>query len=39
MLHLNPAHLVDSNMCNQGVLSAAASGLSEFIRQKGADVD
>ncbi len=39
MLHLNPAHLVDSNMCNQGVLSAAASGLSEFIHQKGADVD
>ncbi|MFT4020956.1 MAG: AraC family transcriptional regulator ligand-binding domain-containing protein, partial [Acinetobacter sp.] len=27
------------DMCNQGVLSAAASGLGEFIEKKGADVD
>lgn len=33
------AQLFNPSMCNQGVLSAAATGLSDFISRKGADVD
>ena len=39
MLHLNPAHLVDSNMCNQGVLSASCLWIKRVYSSKGADVD
>ena len=40
MRHIaSSSQLFQSNMGNQGVLSAAASGLSDFIVQKGADVD
>lgn len=40
MHHLSGSHtLFGSGMCNQGVLSAAASGLSNFILHKGADAD
>ncbi|MHA3114696.1 AraC family transcriptional regulator [Acinetobacter sp. ANC 4635] len=40
MRHIaSSSQLFQSNMSNQGVLSAAASGLSDFIVQKGADVD
>ncbi|MEB3767644.1 AraC family transcriptional regulator [Acinetobacter sp. MD2] len=39
MFQLNAAQLLSNNMCNQGVLSSAASGLSEFITIKGADAD
>lgn len=39
MFQMNTAQLLGTSMCNQGVLSAAASGLSDFISSKGADVD
>ncbi|GAA5016998.1 AraC family transcriptional regulator [Acinetobacter puyangensis] len=39
MIQIDPQQLHHSHMGNQGVLSAAASGLSEFIIRKGADVD
>ena len=41
MIHIHSTQLIGevTNMSNQGVLSAAASGLSDFIIQQGADVD
>ncbi|AOA59197.1 AraC-like transcriptional regulator QhpR [Acinetobacter larvae] len=41
MIHINLAHGQADNMLmsNQGVLSAAAAGLSDFMQQQGADVD
>lgn len=41
MIHFNsaPGMLTASPLSNQGVLSAAASGLGDFILQQGADVD
>ncbi|KAA8733274.1 AraC family transcriptional regulator [Acinetobacter qingfengensis] len=39
MIQLSTSALFASGMCNQGVLSAAATGLSDFITAKGADVD
>lgn len=41
MYHINSTQLIGdaTNLSNQGVLSAAASGLSDFILQHGADVD
>ena len=39
MIHIHSTQLIGevTNMSNQGVLSAAASGLSDFIIQQGAD--
>ncbi|WP_445115330.1 AraC-like transcriptional regulator QhpR [Acinetobacter sp. WZC-1] len=39
MIRSSSTQHLTASMCNQGVLSAAASGLSDFIVNKGADVD
>ena len=39
MIQFNPLSAHQHEISNQGILSAAASGLSDFILHKGADVD
>ena len=39
MIQFNPLSINAQDISNQGILSAAATGLSDFILQKGADVD
>ena len=39
MIQFNPLSINAQEISNQGILSAAATGLSDFILQKGADVD
>lgn len=39
MIQFNPLSINAQDISNQGILSAAATGLSDFILHKGADVD
>jgi len=39
VIQFSPVSLSQNDICNQGILSAAATGLSDFIHLKGADVD